>query len=41
MHEAMEDIRKVPAKNSSNESAHPKENTAHLKQVLSRIWYEF
>jgi secreted protein with Ig-like and vWFA domain len=37
LHEAMEDIRKVPAKNSSNESAHLKENTAQIVKELSRI----
>jgi len=38
LHEAMEDIRKVPAKNSSNESAYIKENTAQIVKELSRIY---
>jgi|GEM_PF-2500400 len=37
LHEAMEDIRKVPAKNSSNESAYIKENTAQIVKELSCI----
>jgi hypothetical protein len=37
LHEAMEDIPKVPAKNSPNDSAHLKENPAQIVKELSRI----